>query len=547
VPARIILLSGPISAGKSALATRLVDRYGAEQIKTKDLLRARFPKLGDTRGALQSAGRRLDAETSEAWVADGVLAVSAATSAKNVVVDAVRTMGQLDACRKAFGPRLAHIHLTADRDLLANRYLHRKGPVVEFADYDRARRDSVERRVDELGAVADIRVDTGSSTEDDVLVRAAAQLGFYGRSYARLVDVLIGGQWGSEGKGHIASYLAPEYQYLVRVGGPNAGHKVFEPSGAFTFHQLPSGSRNSEARLLIAPGAVLWATSLIEEINKCELEVGRLAIDPKAMIINEGDRRFEIDTLQKWIASTAQGVGAASARRLMRGALGTGLRKPRALAPVALAGNIPELKPWLADTREILDDAFQQRAIVFVEGTQGAGLSLYHGDFPHVTSRDTGVAGCLSEAGIAPSRLRRIVMVVRSYPIRVQDPDTAGHTSGAMGREIDWDVVAERSGIPLEELQSHERTSTTNRKRRVAEFNWWLLRRSASINGPTDIALSFADYLSVENRTAQRFEQLTAETIMFVEEIERVTAAPVSLISTRFDFPYRSIIDRRAW
>jgi adenylosuccinate synthase len=116
-----------------------------------------------------------------------------------------------------------------------------------------------------------------------------------------------------------------------------------------------------------------------------------------------------------------------------------------------------------------------------------------------------------------------------------------------MGREITWDVVAERSGIPLEELQTHERTSTTNRKRRVAEFNWWLLRRSASINGPTDIALSFADYISVENRTAQRFEQLTAETIMFIEEIERVTAAPVSLISTRFDYPYRSIIDRRAW
>jgi adenylosuccinate synthase len=107
--------------------------------------------------------------------------------------------------------------------------------------------------------------------------------------------------------------------------------------------------------------------------------------------------------------------------------------------------------------------------------------------------------------------------------------------------------VADRSGVDLEELQKHEKTSTTLRKRRVAEFNWWLLRRSASINGPTDIALSFADYISVMNRDARRFEQLTLETINFIEEVERVTSAPVSLISTRFDFPYMSIIDRRNW
>ena len=74
-----------------------------------------------------------------------------------------------------------------------------------------------------------------------------------------------------------------------------------------------------------------------------------------------------------------------------------------------------------------------------------------------------------------------------------------------------------------------------------------LLRRSASINGPTDIALSFADYIDIKNREARRFEQLTQATINFVEEVERVAAAPVSLISTRFDYPHVSIIDRRNW
>jgi adenylosuccinate synthase len=543
---RIILLSGPISAGKSTLASALADRYRITHIKTRALLEQRFPKRR-SRKSLQLAGRLLDRQTNERWVADDVFAASADSDAEAVVVDSVRTLGQVDAFREAFGARVVHVHLSARDEVLNERYPKRNGPLQEFSTYAEARRDAVERKVEGLAAIADIRVDTGRSTREDVLVRAAAQLGFYGRSYARLVDVLVGGQWGSEGKGHVASYLAPEYQFLVRVGGPNAGHKVFEPKGPFTFHQLPSGSRNSEARLLIAPGAVLRSSLLIDEINRAEIEHDRLSIDPRAMVIADEDVAFEEETLKKWIASTAQGVGAAAARRIMRGALAPGLEKPDSLAPVALAGNIPELKPWVRDTREILDDAFRQRAMVFIEGTQGTGLSILHGDYPHVTSRDTTVAGCLSEAGISASRLRKIVMVVRSYPIRVQDPDTEGYTSGPMGRPITWEEISERSGIALDELRRHEVTSTTGRKRRVAEFNWSLLRRSASINGPTDVALSFADYISIRNRDAQRFEQLTQETIQFIEEIERVTAAPVSLISTRFDRPYRSIIDRRAW
>jgi adenylosuccinate synthase len=114
-----------------------------------------------------------------------------------------------------------------------------------------------------------------------------------------------------------------------------------------------------------------------------------------------------------------------------------------------------------------------------------------------------------------------------------------------MGAEISWAEVSRRSGISVAKLRSAERTSTTNRRRRVAEFDWSLLRKAASLNGPTDIALTFTDYLSQANQRARRFEQLETETIRFIEEVERVAAAPVSLISTRF--AYRSIIDRRAW
>ena len=135
------------------------------------------------------------------------------------------------------------------------------------------------------------------------------------------------------------------------------------------------------------------------------------------------------------------------------------------------------------------------------KGTQGAGLSLYHGKYPYVTSRDTSVAGCLSEAGIPPSRVRRVVMVCRTYPIRVESPKSS--TSGPMGTEINWKTVSKRSGIPRSQLEDKEKTSTTHRRRRVAEFDWELLRRASALNGPTDVALAFADYLNRENENAQ--------------------------------------------
>jgi adenylosuccinate synthase len=191
----------------------------------------------------------------------------------------------------------------------------------------------------------------------------------------------------------------------------------------------------------------------------------------------------------------------------------------------------------------VLEEAYANRRKVLLEGTQGTGLSLYHGKYPYVTSRDTTVGGLLSEAGIAPNRVRKIVMVCRSFPIRVQNP--ANGNSGPLSKEISWAQIAARSGISEAELRRNERTSTTNRKRRVGEFEWDLLRKASSLNGPTDIALTFADYLGVENTRARRFEQLTATTMRLAEEIERVAGAPVSLISTRFDL--RSIIDRRAW
>jgi len=133
--------------------------------------------------------------------------------------------------------------------------------------------------------------------------------------------------------------------------------------------------------------------------------------------------------------------------------------------------------------------------------------------------------------------------VVRTYPVRVHNPDTDGKTSGPMSQEITYEELARRSGIPQEELEKTEKGSVSHRQRRIAEFDWALLRRSVELNGATDIALTFADYISIGNRAAQRYDQLTDETIRFIEEVERVSGVPVSLITTRFDA--RSVIDRR--
>jgi adenylosuccinate synthase len=530
----IVVLSGPVSSGKTTLGDTLVERYGFVRFKTQQLIR----KLQGTdldRAALQAAGEILDRKTGGRWVADALTReVLELSDHAMVLVDAVRIPAQVDAIRTAFGLRVSHVHLTAPAEELERRYAARHGAIKELPSYEAVRSNPTERRVERLADTADVVVNTGRSTPEEVTVRVAAHLGLYGRGYDRLVDVMIGGQYGSEGKGHLASYLADEYDILARVGGPNAGHKVYEEPEPYTFHHLPSGTRrNQRARIVLGPGAVLSLTGLLKEVGDCELSAERLVIDPQAMIIEPDDVTTERELVAR-IGSTGQGVGAASVRKIQRSSASPAVR---------LAKDVPDLAPFIREARVLFEDAFVMGQRVFLEGTQGTGLSLHHGNYPHVTSRDTTVSGCLAEAGLAPSRVRKVIMVCRSYPIRVGSPKTGD--SGFMRKELTLEDIARRSGIPIEELARTERTSTTNRERRIAEFDWVLLRKAASLNAPTDIALSFADYLSIKNRAARRFEQLTEETIRFIEEVERVAAAPVSLIATQFHF--RSIIDRRAW
>lgn len=529
---KIIVISGPVSSGKTSLADYFTTGFDAHLIKTRDLLVKQGIRSND-RISLQKEGDKLDKKTNGKWVIGGLTdEVNKFKKPTIFVVDSVRIMEQVNHIRRAFGSgHVVHVHLKAPLDILENRYNLKYKGKKDVPPYATVRKNVTEMKIVELEKYADVVIDTTRCVKKDVFVRAASRISLYQKNSTGYVDVVVGGQYGSEGKGQIVAYIAKEYDLLVRVGGPNAGHTIFVDPDPYTHHQLPSGTLMSNAGLLLGPGMVINVDKLLKEISECEVEKDRLTIDPNAIIIDDNDIKQE-EKLKADIGSTGQGVGHATARKIMK-------RNPS----TKLAKDITELKPYIGNALDLLSKTMARNGRILLEGTQGTGLSIHHGEYPYVTSRDTTVAGCLSEAGIAPSSVRRIVMVCRTYPIRVESPK--GATSGSFSKEISFKDIGERSGINPEDLEKHEITSTTKRKRRVGEFDWDLIRKAAFLNGPTDIALTFADYINIENRQANRFEQLTDDTINLIEEIEHVTRAKISLIATGFNS--RSIIDRRDW
>jgi adenylosuccinate synthase len=525
----VVLLSGPISAGKSGLADSLVATYEASDIRSSVLL-ASLMEGPVSRADLQRVGLSPIFQSGD-WLARAIQERASNVNSGLIVVDSVRTAQQVAACRKALGDgrRVVHVHLTADEGLLADRFLTRSRAEDQGLSWHEAMQSAQEASGSALGELADLVIDTSPLTPADVAVRVGAYVVPRIRQLAN-VDVLVGGQWGSEGKGNIAFALAPEYDLLVRVGAPNAGHKVRTSDGTvYTHRSLPSGTLATKAPVLLGPGSVIDTKVLLQEISDCGLRPERLTVDRRALIIEDEDVRKETE-LKKAIGSTGTGGGAAVARRIMG-------RDPD--AGVRTAGDVPALAPFIGDATEQLSRVAQAGGSVFIEGTQGTALSVLHGSFPYVTSRDTTVGTLLAEVGVPPQAVRHVVVVFRTYPIRV------GGQSGPMGREIAWHTVAERSGILEEVLLNSERGSVSNNQRRVAEFDWTQLVSSARLNGATDIALTFADYLDVRNREAWRFDQLTSQTRRFVEEIETTVRLPVSLIAANFDG--RGLIDRRHW
>jgi len=161
---------------------------------------------------------------------------------------------------------------------------------------------------------------------------------------------------------------------------------------------------------------------------------------------------------------------------------------------------------------------------IVIEGTQGFGLSVYHSPYyPYATSRDTIASGFLSEVGVSPLTVSDIVMVIRTFPIRV------GGNSGPLPREIDWKTIQIESNYPYE---IQEFTTVTNRLRRVARFDIDVVKRAAIANMPTQIALMGIDYLDHRNKGTKSFDQLTEKAKEFVFWLEHELGTHVMLIGT---------------
>ena len=542
----IIVLSGEIASGKSSICKGLQDSFDFKVLSTKTALQEiaksqNKGKLPEKRGFLQGFGEKLDNETGGKWVLDYFQ--TEINNYPRIIIDSARIIGQVSFFREAYGDSVYHIYLDASIESRRAWFINRKKKEDDFLTVEEAKlkfeqysNDKTEKQVKTLKEKCDIVVHTEDSLNPmDHVVRIASFLRILPRIHNRNVDVVIGGQFGSEGKGQIAGYLANEYDCLIRVGGPNAGHKVYSEPEPDVFHILPSGSnKNRDALIVIGPGAVISEEQILKEISKFSISTERLIIDENATIITEEDKAAEGD-LDK-IGSTRQGVGAATAKNLFLNRL-TGNDDFK-------AKNSNALKHYIGSAHETYEKMNLENKKLLLEGTQGTFLSLHHGFYPHVTSRETSVGGCISEAGIGINKVRKIVMVVRRYPIRVQNPIN-GSSGDFHSNEITFEEVSRRSNYPIEEMKVIEKTTTTKKERRIAEFNWGLFRRACELNTPTDIAFTFSDYVDYENQKARRYDQLTQKTTKFIEELERCAEVPVSLIATRFD--YRAIIDKRNW
>jgi adenylosuccinate synthase len=321
--------------------------------------------------------------------------------------------------------------------------------------------------------------------------------------------VVVGGQYGSEGKGKISAFIAKQenIDVCVRCGGPNSGHSFVDESGrTVVLRQLPTGFVNSRARLLIPAGGLIDPVVLKREIESLGLPVERVGIDQNSFVIEEEDRETERSLgLRARLSSTLCGVGAAQSRRVLRA-------ETAKLARDA-GGEHLWLRKYLTDVSAEVNTALDQERKVLVEGTQGFGLSLYHSKhYPKTTSRDTTAAGFLSEVGVSPLRVSEVVLVLRTFPIRV-----AGTQAGPLENEVTWEQIRQESGYPH---PIEERTSVTNKVRRVGRFDWELARRAAAINQPSKIAINGLDYLDALNRGVRQWDDLTVAAVTFLARLE---------------------------
>ncbi len=321
-----------------------------------------------------------------------------------------------------------------------------------------------------------------------------------------MVTILVGGQWGDEGKGKIISYmcLKDRPDIIGRSGvGPNAGHTVVYKGVKYPLRLTPSGFINEKARLLIGAGVLVNPEVILKEIEDMNL-AGRIGIDKRAGIIEEDhiNRDKGSSHLAKKIGSTGTGCGPANIDRANRS--------------LKQAQDIEALKPYITDVPQEMNDAIKAGKNVLIEGSQGFGLSLFYGTYPFVTSKDTTAGMAAVDCGVGPRNVKDVVVVFKSFVSRVGE----GPFPTQMPEE-----EAKRLGI-------QEYGTVTGRPRRMGYFDFDQARYSAMINSASQIALTCIDYLVPEDRGVTEYDKLSEKARQFIERVEKEVGVPVTIIST---------------
>jgi adenylosuccinate synthase len=327
--------------------------------------------------------------------------------------------------------------------------------------------------------------------------------------------VITGAFWGDEGKGKIISYLAlkDKLDVCLRTGSVNAAHTVWYKGNRYALHMIPAAFVYEKCRLLIGAGSNVHVAKFLEEVEATNVK-NRIGIDHQASIIEEKHSiQDKTNAHLKGLGTTGWGIGPAIEERVRRTA--------------KLAKDVPELQPYLTDVTTEVNNAIDADKKVLLEGTQGLMLSLFHGTYPYVTSRDTSASAICSEAGVGPTKVDNVLVVFKAFVTRVG--------TGPLPGELTKEEALKRGWF--------ETAAGTGRDRRSAPFNFELARKTVMVNGATQAALTKLDVLHPECKGARTYNELPIEAKQFINEIEKQTEISIVLIGTGPEA--LDIIDRR--
>lgn len=313
-----------------------------------------------------------------------------------------------------------------------------------------------------------------------------------------MIDIVSGGQGGDEGKGKISAYLSYKgnYSYCVRIGGPNAGHTVLHKGNKYTLKNIPSGFLNPNTKLVLGAGAYTKTEWLLKEVELTGTK-DRLIIDPMAVLIEDkhtdaekGDEHFMAS-----VGSVGTGLGQAVKERIERRSL-------------KFAKDEPLLKEFIQDVPELLNKSLAQGGEILLEGTQGMKLSLFHGEYPFVTSRDTTASTFLGEAGLGPKSVRDCWVVFKPYVSRVGP--------GPLAAEI-----FDEAELSHYHNKGCEVGSVSKRLRRIGRFEDETAKRAIMINTATKIAITHIDLFEGNDFAhIKSYDDFTPDAKNFLEHLK---------------------------